>query len=439
MQYLVSRVLILLSFSLLSPSSFSQGIHTKIEKIDTVTWTVSYESENPLDKIAFRRNPDDSRTSRWKPVDDSFEIIFENMGEFIVRKDGKKFTQITLYVTPTHFRFSKDYAPFSPFSDGGILFHSGRFFACDKRCEDSPNEWSLTLLVPEQDHILLDGKTVGSQTSWLDSNSGRQIYVGQQSPRYENGFITIIDENLPKEIKKSFDLYIPQLTEYFESKLGVLEDTTNPSLFVSYSPTKGPSVRAGVLPNQIFVHLDNDDIERLSSENDLLNNILWTLAHEVAHYFQEANKLHIEQSASWIHEGHAELLALDALTRLSPSSAKYAEDRISGFSEKCSEDLQTTSLKDAAKNGAFNAYYTCGFLIYKTISNTYNNKLNLNPYTIWTLLESKAGSSEKITDEVFVNMIAQLGDDKLAKRLRAFIRDKHDDPSSAIKNFINQK
>ena len=43
-------------------------------------------------------------------------------------------------LTPTYRHLSKDYAPFSPFSDGGLLFHSGRFFACADECADSDND-----------------------------------------------------------------------------------------------------------------------------------------------------------------------------------------------------------------------------------------------------------------------------------------------------------
>ena len=33
-------------------------------------------------------------------------------------------------MSPTYSRLPKDYAPFSPFGDGGMLFHTGRLFAC---------------------------------------------------------------------------------------------------------------------------------------------------------------------------------------------------------------------------------------------------------------------------------------------------------------------
>ena len=71
------------------------------------------------------RNPDDSRTNRWTPVDDDFKVIVENDEEFIVRIDGDEFTEVTLMLTPTYRHLPKDYGPFSPFSDGGTLFHSG--------------------------------------------------------------------------------------------------------------------------------------------------------------------------------------------------------------------------------------------------------------------------------------------------------------------------
>jgi hypothetical protein len=125
------RVWIIFGFllaALFSHSVLSQGIHSVIEKIDSIIWTVEYKASQPIERIAFKRNPDNSRISRWKPIEDNFRVFFINNEEFIGRKDGKLFTQVKLYLTPRYKHLPKDYAPFSPFSDGGMLIHSGRFF-----------------------------------------------------------------------------------------------------------------------------------------------------------------------------------------------------------------------------------------------------------------------------------------------------------------------
>ena len=176
-----------------------------IKKTDPVTWTLEYKASQPIERLAFKRNPDNSRINRWKPIENDYRVYLESDEEFIGRKDGKPFTEVKLHLTPRYKHLPKDYAPFSPFSDGGILIHSGRFFACENECDDSFNEWSFKLTVPRGEHIIINGVTVGSETNWIDSGSGMSIYIGQQTPIEANGFLTLIDAGLPKSIKDALE------------------------------------------------------------------------------------------------------------------------------------------------------------------------------------------------------------------------------------------
>ena len=95
-------------------------------------WQVRYDFAQPVDKLEFRRSPDDSRGRTWLP-DQGFEIITTDRGEVARRKDGAQFRTVRFRMSPTYSVLPKEYAPFSPFGDGGMLFHTGRFFACQDR------------------------------------------------------------------------------------------------------------------------------------------------------------------------------------------------------------------------------------------------------------------------------------------------------------------
>jgi len=94
------------------------------------TLSLIYTTDTPAQKIAFVSSPNDSRTKRWKPVNNEFEVVYENHKEFIQRIDGKTFNHVQLSLTPTYKHLPKSYAPIAPFSDGGVLIHTGRLFAC---------------------------------------------------------------------------------------------------------------------------------------------------------------------------------------------------------------------------------------------------------------------------------------------------------------------
>ena len=97
----------------------------------------------------------------WIPVSDEFHVIYSEGQEYLLRKDGAIFSEVSVRLTPTYTHLAKDYAPFSPFSDGGVLIYTGRLFACANTCDDNSNQWQFSLQVPDNEHILIDGQTAG--------------------------------------------------------------------------------------------------------------------------------------------------------------------------------------------------------------------------------------------------------------------------------------
>jgi hypothetical protein len=67
-----------------------------------------------------------------------------------------------------------DYAPFSPFGDGGMLFHTGRLFACADRCSQDES-WSTDLWADDEDRIVLGGKSLQARARWTDRDEGRVV------------------------------------------------------------------------------------------------------------------------------------------------------------------------------------------------------------------------------------------------------------------------
>lgn len=138
---LLFSLFMLLTTSVTSYSSSASAIDTTIEKVQTengTTWVLSYTLSTPSDRLVFIRNPDSSRTTRWLPKNSDIEIIYNTVEqqEIVRSKAGKTISKVSFVLTPTYKHLGKDYAPFSPFSNGGNAFHSGRLFACANTCKD---------------------------------------------------------------------------------------------------------------------------------------------------------------------------------------------------------------------------------------------------------------------------------------------------------------
>ena len=191
-------------------------------------------------------------------------------------------------MNPVYSVLPKDYAPFSPLGDGGMLFHTGRMFACAGACAGNES-WSMDLWAANEDRIVLDGKTLQARAHWTDRDEGRVVYVGASVPQQTRDFIAVIDSSLPEDIRSRLLVQLPQFMQLFSAKLGALP--RRPMLFVSYdiSHPKGWGQQGGVLPDQIFTHFYGSKWPEQMRKPAFTDNLAWHLAHEAAHLYQRAN------------------------------------------------------------------------------------------------------------------------------------------------------
>ena len=320
-------------------------------------WQVRYDVTEPVTKLQFARSPDDSRPRTWLP-DQGFEIVRTERGDVARRKDGAAFRTVRFRMSPTYSVLPKDYAPFSPFGDGGMLFHTGRLFACAGDCAGDES-WSMDLWADNEDRIVLDGKTLQARAHWTDRDEGRVVYVGKAVPRQTRDFIAVIDAALPDEIRGRLLVQLPQFMHLFAAKLGALP--RRPMLFVSYDVAhpKGYGQQGGVLPDQIFTHFYGSKWPAKVHEPAFADNLAWHLAHESAHLYQRANFAQADGDA-WIHEGTAEAFAAIALR---PTAGAFVQSARDTAASKCTELVAERSIRDAIAAGKFEAAYSCGMLL----------------------------------------------------------------------------
>ncbi len=338
---------------------------TNITKTEVGDWFLEYQSVEPVKSIQLAITPDRSRASRWRLTDNQFLLIQINGRDIITRRDNKAFSQVSLKLTPTYIHLHKYYAPFSPYSNGGMLIHSARFFACANICSDYENSWYLTLTVPDSDKVYLHGKSFTGKTSWWDSNDGTNFYVGKQLGKKEKGYISVIDQGLPLFIKNSLDDFFPKMMSMLEHDYGKLIST--PMLFASFGKTSQSNYgrQGGVLPHQVFMHWYGN-IPSLD-KNDRFE-VTWFFAHEAAHLYQgQISALSGEENA-WLQEGHAEYLAMLLVQQLMPDSESLTARKLNQASTQCKQSLEEARLSQAAKTSNYQLFYQCGLFIFDFIA-----------------------------------------------------------------------
>ncbi len=332
---------------------------TNITK-DTDTWTVEYVSLTPVRSIQLAITPDGSRKQRWFFEDDKFTFIQSGGNDVIIRKDNAPFSSVKLQLTPTYIALPKYYAPFSPYSDGGVLFHSARFFACEQLCNGNENSWYITLQVPENEHIYLRGTKYKSSVSWWDKNDGTKLYVGTQQLDHHSGFISIIDTGLPETIEQTLTSFFPKMALTLEARYMKLQE--KPMLFASFGQAKGNRYgrQGGVLPSQVFMHWYGK-LPTMSEQE--VFEIIWFFAHETAHLYQGNINGGIASHLSWIHEGHAEYIAMQLVYQFAPQYAEQTNAKLVKAQNECHQTLKNDQLSSSQEN--YPLLYQCGLTVFE--------------------------------------------------------------------------
>lgn len=331
-----------------------------ISASESGSWSVLYRVAAPTTRLVFPRSPDASRVSTWN-VEDGFEIVTTDDGEVVRRSDGASFQTVTAAIPAVYRELPSDYAPFSPFGDGGMLFYSGRLFACPDAC-NGDERWLMELEATGRE-ILVDGEHRRDSAFWTDGGEGRNIYLGSAEPVATGEFLAVLDMKLPENVRNRLLTQLPLYMRYFRERLGTLAE--KPVLFASYDTNQAGGRwgrQGGVLPGQVFVHFYGHKWEEEMAKPNFGPDLAWHFAHEAAHFFQRMRYGRGKED-TWIHEGGAEAMAALALLATDPSSAPYLRERSQQAEAQCAEELGDRSLYETLAAGKSEAAYSCGLVL----------------------------------------------------------------------------
>lgn len=378
-------------------------------------WQVRYDLTEPVTSLQFVRSPDDSRPRTWLP-DQGFEIVKTEGGDVARRQDGAAFRTVRFRMAPTYSVLPMDYAPFSPFGDGGMLFHTARLFACADRCSGDES-WTMDLWADDEDRIVLNGKTLQARAHWTDRGEGRVVYVGKSLPQQARDFVAIIDTALPEDVRGRLLVQLPQFMHLFSSKLGAL--SRRPMLFVSYdvSHPKGWGQQGGVLPDQVFTHFYGGKWPEEILKPAFADKLAWHLAHEAAHLYQRATVAQAVGGDEWIHEGAAEALAAIAMQSAADAFVRSARETAA---RQCAELIGERSIRETIVAGKSQAAYSCGLLLNLTVDAKVRTATGSDGlYAVWNEYLRRLSRKDAVSGAaLYLEAISQVGGADTAAWLR---------------------
>jgi hypothetical protein len=390
-------------------------------------WRIVLRSSQPTAQLRFARNPDTSRATRWQ-VERDFELDHEEGADVLRRKDRTVFQTASVTVPARYVVLPKEYAPFSPFSDGGTLIYSGQFHVCTETAEcASDYRWEFTVTPPPGKHLIVEGVVHDSELTFVDSGNGTNVYVGESEPLASSHFVAVIDRGFRPEARDALYRLLPPMMDFYAARLGRLP--FKPMLFASVDPEppRGSelSMQGGVLPRQVFYHLYGEKWAEAPT-GDILERLAWSFAHEAGHLFQSvgAHGDAYPKDQSWIHEGGAEAFAASSVVEFGGLSCELVEERIERAVTECAaglEALSGRSLNASAEAGAFRNYYACGLLIHLAIDAEVKRSSGgaRDLFDVWAEFLSRARGGEPSDQDTFLRTASELGAINAASFARA--------------------
>ncbi|WP_156437658.1 MULTISPECIES: hypothetical protein [unclassified Sphingomonas] len=325
-----------------------------------------YRLRAPTTALHFPQALGGYRADAWRAAEPGFRWVDEGNGERVERVDGRPFRTVAFAIAIDYRALPKSYAPFSPFSQGGALVHSGQFHACLAAPCEQPAPLSVRVDAPGAT-IGVEGRRTPARERFVSRDEGTNIFIGTLQPVDADGFVAIIDPGLPPATRQHLDRSLPDAIRGFAAIYGPLY--FKPELYVSIDDTPEKngriSTQGGTLPRQIFMHFDGENARERVAAGDTLW-LDWFFAHEAAHLFQQDKfgKLVGDDQVGWMHEGGADALAALAMAARGPAARAYVLSREQAAEKACADGVAVTALPKAKGEGKFDLHYQCGLIIW---------------------------------------------------------------------------
>lgn len=407
-------------------------------------WRVEYRFAGPVREFFLLRNPDDSRGREWRSADPALRIVHEEGRDIVRRQDGQAFSEASFELPARFVVFDADYAPFSPFTDGGVLIHSGRFHACAVECpkdaQGTDQPWRFSLEPPAGTNVIVAGELHEGRAEWLDSGSGTMVYAGKGRPIETAHLLAVVDPGLPEEARELLENLLPALVDHFAQRLQAPAE--KPMLFASHDPGSDDGrygSKGGTLPGQVFMHFYGAGWDDPDRAGWLRRWMPWFFAHEAAHLFQQYERS-ADPAASWIHEGGAEAFAYLALQGMPGSGipGDFLDEKLEQAASACAEGLKQGSLADAQADGRFHNHYECGLVmqlaLHAAVVEASHGRQGL--FELWRSYIERTGAGAPWSVDTFLAVAREFAGEEIADQLHMLATRQPVDAETAMSTLL---
>lgn len=400
-------------------------------------WEVRYTLPHPARTLRFVRvDRQGNRASSWTPVDPSLVILLEDGEEVVRRTDGAPFERADFRMAPRYVALEKDYAPFAPFGDGGLLVHTGRFHACADRCAGGET-FQVSLQPPEGAHAIVHGRVVKS-VRFEEGNDGTNLYVGRALPVTTPDVVAVIDQTFPADTRARLQSLLPRLMAFYGREFGAL--SSRPMLYASRDEAHaggGYGFQGGTLPGQVFMHLYGR--HEAFGTPAFAARLDWFFAHEAAHLYQRYPAM-ADAGDSWIHEGGADALAAVALQALGVVDRDAVLARMQSSLDACASGIAKQPLTRAHVGGSFDTFYACGFVMQMAVDAAAHRASggDCGLACVWREFQARVAAGEPWTTDTFISAAERRTDARTAHFLRTVAKDVPAQPAVLLHEGLAQ-
>lgn len=338
-------------------------VRVTIEAPDEGPWRVRYELKTPRAELDLGEDVEGFRARRWTMETKGAQLVRRGQRDVVTPANGDRTLRaLSFLVEPARSDLRKDYEPFMPMGDGGVLFYTGHFipFADATRRLDA----RLTIIAGEGRAVSAFDRTAPRFDDWESPlKHPAFVYIGRATPVRAEAMTTITDSAAPDWIRDEVADFAPAIAAALQDILARALPMT-PNIFVAVGDLSPPgklSYSGDALPGQYQMTLAGGGWKEKSDQ--ALNILRLSTAHETAHLWQAATRPISDAAPSWIHEGGADALAAEAMVAAGYWTKADVAANFEKAKEVCVRRLEGLSLTRAETEGRWDAVYACGHVL----------------------------------------------------------------------------
>lgn len=334
-----------------------------IEQRNDDRWGVTYDLGAPQAELDLGPDIDGYRARHWEIESKGAILLHRDGRDVIVPVDGRRSVRSArLRVEPAESDRRKDYKPFIPMGDGGVIFYTGHFIPYKDAL--ARLDARLTIVADEGASVSAFDETKRQFEGWKSPFSHPAfVYVGAAAPTETEAMLTIADATAPEWVRAEVASFAPAIAGALQS-LFARALPAKPNIFVAMGDRSGAgrlSYSGDALPGQYQMTLAGG---AWAEPTDTARNVLrLSTAHEAAHLWQAAARPNSDAVPDWIHEGGADALAAEAMVAAGFWTAAERAANLDKAKDDCARGLEQMSLARAETENRWGAVYACGHVI----------------------------------------------------------------------------